>query len=118
MPRGRPAGSKVRQNVVEILHYAKELHGYNIYAIYKGIFPKVTMRAIYYHLKKGVSTGEFKVAGVRKEKGDYSWGGEVERIYYTLGPNARASGNPAVKEHLDIKNRQAVLEHGRNAKRF
>ena len=103
MTRGRPLGSKVRQNIVEILYYAKQLYGYNIYTIYKEIFPKVTMRTIYYHLKKGVSTGEFKVAEIRKEKGNYSWGGEVERIYYALGPDAKASGNEAVKEYLDSK---------------
>jgi hypothetical protein len=108
MPRGRPVGSNVRQNIVEILHYAKELHGYNVYAIYRNVFPKVSMRAIYYHLKKGVSTGEFRVAGVRKEKGNYSWGGEVERVYYALGPNARPSGNPAVKEYIDSKAAKAA----------
>lgn len=107
MPKGRPLGSKVRQNIVEILHYARQLHGYNIYAIYKEIFPKITMRAIYYHLKKGLYTGEFKIAQIKKEKGNYSWGGEVERVYYTLGENARPSGNQIVKEHLARKAEEA-----------
>jgi hypothetical protein len=101
MLRGRPIGSKVRQNMVEILHYAKQLHGYHIYSIYKQLFPQVTMRAIYYHLKKGVETKEFKIAETRKEKGNYSWGAEVERTYYTLGENANAVGLPIVKEHFD-----------------
>ncbi|MAG15685.1 hypothetical protein CMO88_01345 [Candidatus Woesearchaeota archaeon] len=103
MPRGRPAGSKIRQNIVEILHYAKQAHGYNIYAIYKEIFPKVTMRAIYYNLKKGVDTRELKVAQIKKEKGNYSWGGEVERIYYSLGETAKPAGLPVVKEYFDKK---------------
>ncbi len=103
MPRGRPVGSKVRQNIVEILHHCKEMHGYNVYAIYKDIFPKVTMRAIYYHLKKGIETKEFKVTRIKKESGEYSWGGEVERIYYSLGPEARPQGNRAVKDYLDSK---------------
>ncbi len=103
MPRGRPVGSKVRQNIVEILHYAGEMHGYNVYAVYKDLFPKVTMRAIYYHLKKGVATREFKVTRIQKEAGDYSWGAEVERIYYSLGPDAKPQGNRAVKEYLDSK---------------
>ncbi len=103
MQRGRPVGSKVRQNIVEILHYAGELHGYGIYAIYRNIFPKVTMRAIYYHLKKGVATKEFKVTRIKKEAGEYSWGAEVERIYYSLGPEAKPLGNRAVKEYIDSK---------------
>ena len=100
MPRGRPAGSQVRQNVIEILYQAKKLHGYRTYLIYKKLFPKVTMRAIYYHLKKGVALKELKVAEIRKEKGNYSWGGEVERIYYELGEKARPSGNQQVAEHF------------------
>ncbi len=103
MPRGRPVGSKVRQNIVEIIHYAGEMHGYSVYAIYKDIFPKVTMRAIYYHLKKGVETKEFKVTRIKKEAGNYSWGAEVERIYYGLGQEAKPQGNRAVKDCLDAK---------------
>ena len=102
MVRGRPVGSQVRQNMVEILHYV-ELHGYKVYSVYKAVFPKVTMRAIYYHLKKGVELGEFKITQIKKEKGHYSWGGEVERIYYGLGEKARPSGNKMVKEHLETK---------------
>lgn len=103
MPRGRPVGSKVRQNIVEILHFGGEMHGYAVYAVYRDIFPKVTMRAIYYHLKKGIATKEFKVTRIKKESGEYSWGGEVERIYYSLGPEAKPQGNRAVKDYLDAK---------------
>lgn len=100
MARGRPAGSQVRQNIIEILHHGKKLHGYSICLTYRKLFPKVTMRTIYYHLKKGVALDEFKVAEIRKEKGNYSWGGEVERIYYELGEKARPAGNQQAAEYF------------------
>jgi len=103
MPRGRPLKSHVRQNMIEILGYMKKVHGYHLYTIYKAIFPAVSMRAIYYNLKKGLETGEFEVAGVEKQRGNYSWGGEVERTYYKLGDNAITKGNNAVKEYLAAK---------------
>ena len=109
MPRGRPTGSKIRQNMIEILHYSGQLHGYSLYTAYKELFPKVTMRSIYYHLKKGAATRELKVAEIRKEQGHYSWGAEVERIYYTLGPNARPIGLAVVKEYFE----KAAAEAGK-----
>ena len=66
----------------------KEGYAYEIYKIYKQIFPKVTMRSIYYHLKKGTSIDEFKVKEIRKEKGTFSWGSEVEKTYFELGTKA------------------------------
>lgn len=96
MKRGRPIGSAIRQNIVELLHHMGKAHGYNIYKNYSKIFPKATMRVIYYHLKKGLELEEFKVERVEREKGDYSWGSEAERIYYALGPNAK----PAVVERV------------------
>jgi len=103
MPKGRPVKSEIRQNVVEILHFMKEGYGYEIYKAYVAIFPKVTMRSIYYHLKKGVSLEEFKVSKVEKAKGDYSWGPEAEKIYYSLGANAKPTSNEKVKEHFEKK---------------
>lgn len=103
MGKGRPVRSEIRENIVEILFFMKEGYGYEIYKVYVAIFPKVTMRSIYYHLKKGVALGEFKVSKVEKEKGDYSWGGEAEKIYYALGENAKAVGNDKVKEHFESK---------------
>ena len=58
-------------------------------SIYREIFPAVTMRSIYYHLKKGVETKEFKVEAIKQEKGNYSWGGQAEKIYYKLGDRAK-----------------------------
>ena len=107
MKKGRPIKSEIRQNVVEILHFIKKAYGYEIYKVYVAIFPKVTLRSIYYHLKKGVDLGEFVVNKIEKEKGDYSWGGEAEKIYYALGPNAKPTGNDRVKEYVESKQKQS-----------
>jgi len=103
MPKGRPVKSEIRQNIVEILYFMKQGYGYEIYKVYVAIFPKVTMRSIYYHLRKGVDLNEFKVSKVEKEKGDYSWGGEAEKIYYTLGNNSKPAVNEKVKEYFKSK---------------
>ena len=103
MGKGRPVKSEIRQNIVEILHFMKEGYGYEIYKVYVAIFPKVTMRSIYYHLKKGRDLGEFKQSKIEREKGDYSWGGEAEKIYYTLGNNSKPAVNERVKEHFENK---------------
>ena len=57
-------------------------------------------------LKKGVDLGEFQVNKVEREKGNYSWGGEAEKIYYALGPNAKPTGNDRVKEYVESKKGQ------------
>ena len=103
MPRGRPVRSEIRQNIVEILFFMKEGYGYGVYKYYVAIFPKVTMRSIYYHLKRGISLGEFKISKVEMEKGDYSWGGEAEKTYYALGEKAKPLGNEKVKAYFDAK---------------
>ncbi|RLE39119.1 hypothetical protein DRJ17_01860 [Candidatus Woesearchaeota archaeon] len=101
MPRGRPVKSRIRQNIVEILYYLKEGYAYEIYKIYRSIFPKATMRSIYYNLRKGVSLGEFKISRIEREKGDYSWGPEAEKTYYSLGRNASPSMKIDVKEAVE-----------------
>lgn len=103
MAKGRPVKSEIRQNIVEILYFMKEGYGYEVYKAYIAIFPKVTMRSIYYHLKKGVDLNEFKVSKIEREKGDYSWGGEAEKIYYSLGNAAKPTVNEKVKEYFDKK---------------
>lgn len=99
--KGRPIGSQIRQNVIEILYIVGEGCGYDIYKIYLELFPKVTMRSIYYHLRKGLDTGEFRIKKAGKVKGDYSWGSEAEKVYYELGDNAKASLNEKVKAYFD-----------------
>ncbi len=103
MTRGRPVKSQIRQNVVEILYFLGKGYGYDIYKAYRDIFTPVTMRSIYYHLNKGIQTEEFKIAEVKKEEGDFSWGTVVTKTYYALGPKAKAAGKQEVKEYFDKK---------------
>ena len=103
MMKGRPIKSVIRQNIVEILYFLKQGYGYDIYKIYMAVFPKVTMRSIYYHLKKGTELGEFKIKEIKSEKGDYSWGGEAEKIYYCLDKNAKPLIDKRVKRYFDKK---------------
>ena len=99
--RGRPVKSQIRQNMVEILFYLKKAYGYEIYKVYVKIFPRITLRSIYYHLRKGIATEEFKILNIEKEKGNYSWGPEAEKIYYGLGPSAKPSENDRVREYFN-----------------
>ena len=101
MKRGRPTKSAIRQTIVDILFFMKKGYGYDIYKAYAGIFPKPTLRVIYYHLKKGIMLDEFKVAEIRQEKGDYSWGANAEKIYYSLGQNAKPSAIEKVRKQID-----------------
>ena len=100
MLRGRPVGSEIRQNVIEILYYLGQGYGYQICKIYNEVFPPVTQRSIYYHLKKGTKTGEISINRIKEEKGDFSWGNVVEKIYYELGEQAEPKGEKRVKQFL------------------
>ncbi len=104
MKRGRPTGSPVRQNVTEILAQSGELHGYEIAKHYFKLFPKVSTRAIYYSLTKGVKNGHFKVAKVESHKGRFSWGPEAQRVYYALGALAKPTGDAKVKKYFEQAN--------------
>lgn len=99
--RGRPTRSQIRQNIIEILNYLGNAYGYDIYKHYLEIFPKVTQRSIYYHLRKGVDTKEIRIHKVKEEKGDFSWGNSVQKVYYALGEKAYARGLKRVKEYFD-----------------
>ena len=101
MKRGRPVFSQIRQNIVEILYFMGKSYGYDIYKVYRAVFPKITMRSVYYQLRKGVQLGEFRVERVTKEKGSYSWGSEAEKTYYMLGKSAKPKIDNRVKEYLD-----------------
>ncbi|MEK6900149.1 MAG: hypothetical protein AABX05_03415, partial [Nanoarchaeota archaeon] len=84
----------------EILYYLGKGYGYQISRVYNEIFPSVTQRNIYYHLHKGVLTEEIEVHKIEQEKGDYSWGSIVEKVYYSLGKKADPKGEKRVKEFL------------------
>src|SRR3989338_7202036 len=86
MKRGRPFSSIIRQNLIEILNLAGKAYGYQLHKIYIELFPPVTREVVYYNLKIGVRLGEFEIAEIKQEKGDYSWGGKEKKIYYPLGP--------------------------------
>lgn len=101
MGRGRPPKSMVRQNMIEIIYFLKKSSGYDIYKVYREIYPTCTLRNIYYHLKKGVSLGEFELESVKNVKGLCSWGNQTEKIYYKLGKNAKPTGDSRVKKFID-----------------
>lgn len=103
MTAGRPVKSRIRENIIEILYHLGEGYAYGIYKTYLSIFPAVSRASIYYHLNKGVDLKEFLVKSVRREKGNYSWGSEAEKVYYSLGTAAHPRMNPAVKRHFDSK---------------
>ena len=101
MHRGRPIKSEIRQNIIDILYYLKSGYGYEIFKIYRSLFPKCTNEVIYYHLKKGVILNEFVVDRVEQEKGKFSWGPVSEKIYYKNGPEAKPRMNKKTKEFIE-----------------
>ncbi len=106
--RGRPFKSEIRNNIITILFYLGEGYGYEVSKLYNKIFPKVTMRSIYYHLKRGVELGEIQMKEIKQEQGNYSWGTVVEKTYYSLGKNAHPATNDQVMH--------AVTEHQQKRK--
>lgn len=103
---GRPVESEIRQNIAEILAHIGQGYGYEIAKLYLNIFPKVSQRVIYYHLKKGLSTKEFIIKEIKSEQGQYSWGGEAEKVYYSLGPNASLRHDKRVQKWFKNKEKQ------------
>ncbi len=103
--RGRPLGSEVRKNLINMVFVLGKAYGYELADLYNQIFPKVTRRLIYYHLNKGVKLEEFKVDKIKEELGNYSWGSRAEKKYYSLG--SRAEPNPSldlIKKMKQLKN--------------
>ncbi len=86
--RGRPLKSEIREKITALLDRLQFSYGYEIYKYYKQLFDNATSRVIYYHLRKGSETGEFIMVNVKRVPGNFTWGDESERIYYTLGPFA------------------------------
>ena len=76
-------------------------YGYDLYRVYLALFPKVTLRSIYYHLRKGIELGEFEIEKIEKEKGNYSWGETAEKIYYKLGKSAGPKGDERIKKYIE-----------------
>lgn len=98
---GRKPNSQIRDDIVELLHFLKEAHGYGLYKKYCKVFnKKISMRSIYYHLNKGVELGIFNLKEVRDVKGDFSWGSGAKQVIFQLGANARPKGSKEVFEKL------------------
>ncbi len=95
--RGRPIGSEVRNNIIDILGYMGKAYGYELNKVYREVFPAVTLRSIYYHLKKALSLGLVKVEVVERSEGNYSWGSTAEKTFYSLTEKA----NPRKRKELD-----------------
>lgn len=97
----RPARSKVRDQLAEILYIAGKLTAYDAHKHFLAIFGKATQRNIYYQLRRGVEIGIFRVEDVVDEKGDYSWGSVSRKVYYELAPAASPQLNTQVKHYFD-----------------
>jgi hypothetical protein len=69
------------------------------------------MRSIYYHLKKGLELKEFRISKIKSEKGDYSWGPEAEKIYYSLGENANPHIDKKIKTYFEKKSKKAQQQN-------
>lgn len=107
MKRGRPVFSQVRLNMVDLLAVMGSSYGYELAKVYLDIFPKVSKRLFYYHLRKGVELGQFQIDKIEKETGEYSWGTIAEKIYYTLAENAQPSKNPQIDAYF-LKRKNGV----------
>ena len=89
----RPFGSRIRDNLIELLFVIGEGYGYELHKLYIDIFTPCTREVIYYNLRKGLKTGEFVVAHVTTESGSFSWGPTVRKIRYGLGGSAAPKKN-------------------------
>jgi len=102
MPRGRPLKTEIREKIASILAHVGQSYGYDIYKAYQQVFGKVTLRNLYYNIKKGLELGEFIIVDVKRETGAFTWGGESQRIYYTVGPYAKTF-SLTEKQKLDLE---------------
>jgi hypothetical protein len=100
MVKGRPGGSIIRDRINAILDKIGTSYGYEIYKIYQELFGRVHIRSIYYNLKKGIENEEIILVNVKREIGNYSWGDEVEKIYYAKGPYANPILNKKDQEKI------------------
>ena len=98
---GRKPNSEIRNNLVELLFFLKEGYGYALYKKYIQVFnTKVSIRSIYYHLRKGVELGIFQIKDIEQIRGNYSWGENVQRVVFSLGKEAKPQGIREVYERI------------------
>jgi len=98
--RGRPVKSVIRDRMQQIVDALGTAYGYEIYKIYKEVFEPVSVRSMYYHLKRGLALGEFKLAGTKSVQGPFTWGRESTHTYYTLGDSASHVGNKELRDKV------------------
>jgi len=98
---GRPSGSVIRSRVQQIIDALGVTYGYEIFKIYNDAFEPIDIRAIYYHLNKGVENGEFVETEQKASSGAFTWGEMSMRKYYTLGLNATEHAHDDL--HIIIK---------------
>lgn len=75
--------NKVRLGIIDLIEKHGEMYGYQLHKIYEKEIGPISLRLLYYHLAKGIKEGLFEVT-VREEEKGCSWGGKVERKYYSL----------------------------------
>lgn len=73
----------IRARIVDILKEGPA-YGYEIFKKYRSRHGNISMRLIYYHLKRGESEGLFEIGEIREMTGDFSWGVSSRRKYYQL----------------------------------
>jgi len=91
--RGRKPKSEIRENIVELLYFFGEGYGYDLYKKYVKAYGKVSMRSVYYHLRKGIELGTFRIKTIESVAGNYSWGPKAQRVVFALGAQAEPKGN-------------------------
>ncbi len=81
--RGRPVGSRIRDEILVILLKKGPLCGYEVYKEYVKRNGPVNIRSIYYNLKKGVELGLLECKENIK-KGSFSWGDTAKIKIYSI----------------------------------
>ena len=79
----RKTGSIIRDRIQKILSVAEKTYGYEIFKIYERVYGDVLLRSIYYNLNKGVEEDIFVPKEMAAVPGDFTWGFESSRIYYS-----------------------------------
>jgi len=94
--RGRIVGSVIRDNIVELLYFMEKSHAYELAKTYKKVFGPISIRSVYYNLKKGLELNVFEVRDIQKVEGNFSWGTTA----HGLTNNAAPKADPKLKEIL------------------
>ena len=97
---GRPQVSLIRDRLREVLSVVDRATGYDLHKIYVNVYGKVTIRSIYYNLHTGVLIGYFIVDSIKQERGEFSWGTEVEKKYYSVSAKGKRTVSDDLKKRI------------------